>query len=76
MPTNRWSGLTKSELLYRPCFKAQMCRQRDQLRATAADRAMMHVHFMSKSMGRLFAVWREVGLMARLWRARDIVPFV
>ena len=52
------------------------------------DRAMMHVHFYEQVddlrfanlarrwLGRLFAVWREVGLMARLWRARDIVPFV
>ena len=42
-----------------------MCRQRDQLRETAADRAMMHVHFTV-----------EADETARIWRARDIVPFV
>ena len=40
------------------------------------DRAMMHVHFYEQVDGPTLRFWREVGLMARLWRARDIVPFV
>jgi hypothetical protein len=39
-------------------------------------RAMMHVHFYEQADGPTLRIWREVGLMARLWRARDIVPFV
>ena len=40
------------------------------------DRAMMHVHFYEQVDGPTLRIWRGVGLMARLWRARDIVPFV
>ena len=52
-----------------------------------ADRAMMHVHFYEQVDGSVFAILRKlVGptlrrlarswFDARLWRARDIVPFV
>jgi translation elongation factor EF-Tu-like GTPase len=39
------------------------------------DRAMMHVHF-TVEVGETVRFWREHYLLARLWRARDIVPFV
>ena len=53
-----------------------MCRQRDQLwqnRGGSRDDACV---IYCEVDGPTILVWREVGLMARLRRARDIVPFV